>query len=161
MVLRRRLLVSPWGGVLDLSEKIMDSGSGLEHRSDVEVPTHLSDPLTNASYVWTVGGFSSSLSQCAPPGLGCRDRTDGEVRITIPHKSMHEVVQVLSLLHNAPGTIAKTPYRTPFNMCWMVRRKVQILVRVHLFTVYSNFEFIILLPLYQGRGETHSPPPPW
>ena len=31
---------------------------------------------------------------------------------------------------------------------WMVRPKVQITVRVRLFTVYSNVEFTILLPCY-------------
>ena len=32
----------------------MEGGSGLEHRSAVEVLTHLPDPLTNASYVGEV-----------------------------------------------------------------------------------------------------------
>ena len=48
---RWRLLASPWGGVLDLSEERMEGGSWLEHRSDVEVPTHPPDLLTNTSYI--------------------------------------------------------------------------------------------------------------
>ena len=38
-----------------------EGGSGLEHRSDAEVPTHLPDPLANACYMYgrkATGGFS-------------------------------------------------------------------------------------------------------
>ena len=51
-------------GVLDLSEERTESGSGLEHRSDVEVLTHPPYPLINASYVremdsrWPLGGLA-------------------------------------------------------------------------------------------------------
>ena len=38
-------------GSLDLSEERTESGSALEHQSDVEVLTHPPDPLTNASYI--------------------------------------------------------------------------------------------------------------
>ena len=38
-------------GVLDISEKRTEGGFGLEHRSDVEVPTHPPDLFTNGSYV--------------------------------------------------------------------------------------------------------------
>ena len=55
------------GGVLDLSEERKEGGSGLEHRSDVEVSTHPPDPLTNASYVLKeVGGLFPIL---LPRGL--------------------------------------------------------------------------------------------
>ena len=70
-------------------------------------------------------------------------------RITIPHETFHEVVlllQVLSLLRNAPGAVVKTPYGTPLHMCWMVRPKVQVPVCVLLFPAYSNVKFTILLP---------------
>ena len=56
-----------------------------------------------------------------PWKFGCRGGTD-EVRITIPHEfqSFHEVVlrllQVLSLLRNAPGTIIKTSHHTALHM---------------------------------------------
>ena len=41
-------------GLFDLSEERTEGGSGLEHHSDVEVLTHLPDPLTNTSYVGEV-----------------------------------------------------------------------------------------------------------
>ena len=44
-------LLLPVEGILDLSEERTGGGSGLEHRSDVKVPTHPPDPPTNASYV--------------------------------------------------------------------------------------------------------------
>ena len=39
------------GGGFDLSENAKENG----HRSDVEIPAHLPDPLTNACHVWKVG----------------------------------------------------------------------------------------------------------
>ena len=39
----------------NLSENATEGGSGLKHRSDVEIPAHLPDPLTNACHVWKVG----------------------------------------------------------------------------------------------------------
>ena len=54
-------------GVLDLSEERTEGGSGLEHRSDVEVLTHPPDPLTHASHVREMD------SGCVyPPPLPCR-----------------------------------------------------------------------------------------
>ena len=57
MVPRRRRSIA-WlsvGGVFGLSEKAAEGGPRLKHRSDVEVPAHLSDPLTNTCYVRKVG----------------------------------------------------------------------------------------------------------
>lgn len=50
----------PLGGDGDfcLGEKTTESGSGLEHRSDAEVPTCLPDPLVNAFYIWKKGLLS-------------------------------------------------------------------------------------------------------
>ena len=74
---------------------------------------------------------------------------DDGVRITIPTGNFHEVVllflQVPSLLRNAPGAVIKTPYCTSLHMCWMVRPKVQVPVRVFLFTIYSDIKYTILL----------------
>ena len=38
-------------GAFDFRKERTEGGSGLEHSSDVEVPTHPSDPLANAIYV--------------------------------------------------------------------------------------------------------------
>ena len=49
-------LLLPGEEVLDLSEERMEGGSGLEHHSDVEVPTHPPYLLINASNVREVHG---------------------------------------------------------------------------------------------------------
>ena len=144
-------LLLPEEGVLDLSEERTEGGSGLEHRSDVEVPTHPPDLLTNASYIREVDSLSSSLFPlCSPGGLAA------EVE-RMKERGFHEVVllfpQVLFLLRNAPGAVVKTPYCTPLHICWIVRPKVQVSVRVCMFTVYSNvYHPPSLLPSYQGSG---------
>ena len=131
-------------GVLGLSEERTEGGSGLEHCSEIEVLTHPPDPLTHARHVREVdSGWPILLPfpVMLPQRLGSRGRTDEGTRITIPHEGFHEVVlllpEALSLLHDAPGTVVKTPYRTPLHMCWMVR---QVPVRVRLFTVHSNVQ---------------------
>ena len=112
-------------GVLDLSEERTEGGSGLEHRSDVEVLTHPPDPLTHASHVREVdSGWPILLPfpVVLPQRLGNRGRTDDGTRITIPLESFHEVVflllEVLSLLRDASGVVIKTPYCTSLHMCW-------------------------------------------
>ena len=37
------------------------------------------------------------------------------------------------LLCDAPSAVVDTPYRTPLHMCWMVRPKVEVPVRVRLY----------------------------
>ena len=88
--------------------------------------------------------------------------------MTVFHKSFNEgvllLLQVPSLPRYAPAMVVETPYHTPLHMCWKVRSKVQVPVCVHLSTVYSDVKFTILhimLPWYQGRGDTHPPPLPW
>ena len=151
-------------GVLDLSEERTESESGLEYRSDVEVLTHPPDPLTHASYVREVdSGWLIPLPfpVVLPWRLGSRGRTDKGTRITIPHEGFHEVVllipEVSPLLRYAPGAVVKTPYRTPLHMCWMMRPKVQVPVRVRLFTVYSDVKFTIFLPCYPSVKEGERP----
>ena len=55
-------------GVFDFSEERTEGGSGLEHRSDVEVLTHLLDLLTNASYI---GEVDSGWPLLLPLFLSC------------------------------------------------------------------------------------------
>ena len=67
----RRCMVPRRRRWIDLSENVTEGGPGLKHRSDVEVPAHLPDPLTNACHVWKVGyggllGFVVvRLSECS------------------------------------------------------------------------------------------------
>ena len=68
-------LLLPGEGILDLSEERTEGGSELEHRSNVEVPTHPSYPVTITPRLRKGGGqwvasASSSLSPpCSPGGL--------------------------------------------------------------------------------------------
>ena len=61
-------------GVFDLSEERTEGGSGLEHRSDVEVLTHPPVLLTVTSYVGEVDSGWSFLLPFPIVQPGCRGR---------------------------------------------------------------------------------------
>ena len=61
--------------VFDLSEERTEGGSGLEHRSNVEVLTHSPDPLTNASYIVCRGSGQWGVFDLS------EERTDGGSRL--------------------------------------------------------------------------------
>ena len=99
---------------LTLASSKQRVGPDLNQHSDVEIPTHTPDSLTNASYIREVDSrwplllpFPVVLPRCP----SCRDKMDEGARITVPHESFHEVVllflQVLSLLRNASGVVVK------------------------------------------------------
>ena len=150
-------------GVFDFNEERTEGGSGLEHRSDVEVLTHSLDLLTNASYVGEVDSgwpFLLPFPVLLPRRPGYTGRTDEGARITIPNESFHEVVllflQILPLLCNAPSTVVETPYRTLLYMCWMVRPKVQ-LHTCPCVSVYNNVKFTVFFPCYPCIKEGERP----
>ena len=71
--------------IFDFSEERTEGGSRLEHRSDVEVLAYPPDQLSSTSYVREV---DSGWPILLPWWSGCRGRTDGGARITIPYESL-------------------------------------------------------------------------